>query len=131
MDARRRLSLILWMVALHSLAAGLGLILTDPAGLQRFGYALAGERFFPIQGGVFHLVMIVAYVAAALDPTGRRDLVLLSIAAKCIALVFLVSYYFFVSPIVVVLASGIIDGALGLVILLALRALPDLERFAR
>jgi hypothetical protein len=131
MDGGRRLSLVLWVVALHSLAAGLGLILTGPAGLQRFGYALAGEPFFAVQGGVFHLVLVLAYVVAALNPAAHRDLVLLAIAAKAIALLFLVSYYLFVSAIVVVLVSGLVDGAFGLAILLAFRDLPDDRRSGR
>lgn len=122
MDARRRLTLIFWAVCLHSLAAGLGLILSGPAGLQRYGFALAGEPFFPVQGGVFHLVMALAYAMAARNPEEGRGLILLSISAKFTALLFLLTYYLFVDTISVVALSGVADGAMGVVMLLAYRS---------
>ena len=122
MDARRRLALILWAVCLHSVAAGLGLILSGPVGLQRYGFAFAGEPFFPVQGGVFHLVMALAYAMAARDPDRGRGLILLSISAKFIALLFLLSYYLLVDAIAVVALSGVADGIMGVVMLLAYRS---------
>ena len=119
MNPRRRLSLLLWAVSLHSLGVGLGLILTTPEAMQNYGFGFCGERFFPVQGGVFHIVMALAYALAARDPGRHFSLVVLTICAKSMALVFLLSYFFFVARIQTVLFSGIADGLMGLVVFLA------------
>lgn len=54
-----QLQALLWLVALHSLAVGVGLLLQPADLLARAGYAPVGEPYFPSQGGVFHVVMAV------------------------------------------------------------------------
>ena len=118
---RQRLSLILWLVAAHSFFVGLGLIFLPDAVLSFFGFA-SGERFFRAQAGVFHFVMVVVYAMAAVRCVSSPDSTYLAIAAKLIAMVFLISYYFFAAPIWMVLLSGLADGALGAVIAWAFSA---------
>ena len=80
--------------------------------LERFGFGTVSQRFFPVQGGVFHLVMVMFYVTAARAPERHRDLVRLAVATKTLAFVFLASYFFAVERIVTVLLSGVADGAM-------------------
>ncbi len=122
MDPFRRLSLILWAVALHSAAIGLSLILTTPERMQDYGFNPVRESFFPIQGGVFHIVMAFAYSLAAWRPSRYEGLVLFSIAAKFTALVFLLLYFFLVRQLGAILLSGAIDGLMALAILAAYRS---------
>jgi hypothetical protein len=119
---RQRLSLILWLVAMHSLFVGFGLILIPEDILSVFGFTAGGERFFRVQAGVFHFVMVVVYVMAAVRCASNPDSTYLAIAAKFIAMVFLLAYFFFAAPIWLVLFSGLGDGAFGVLIAWALYA---------
>jgi len=118
---QKHLVLILWLVAIHSFAVGCGLMFSPPSLLQFFGFGHYGEKFFPVQGGVFHIVMSVAYVLAAVGLQRYNGLLQLSILAKIMATIFLLSYYFFINPIWTVLASGIGDGLMGIVLFWAYR----------
>jgi amino acid permease len=120
-SAVRWLSILLSLVALHSAVVGLVLIVAPPSMMEAFGYAAIAEPFFKTQGGVFHIVMAVAYALAALDPKGRRTMVAFTIAAKMIATVFLVVYYAVVSAIPVILASAAGDFLMGVLLLLLFR----------
>jgi hypothetical protein len=115
------LKIFLLLVALHSFCVGLGLILIPLEYYSVFGYENYQGNFFKVQAGVFHFVMCGAYVPAALYKTGRRTLVGFSIFAKFSATVFLLSYAVFVDMIWMVLASGIFDFVLGLILLWFLR----------
>ncbi len=119
---RSRLSLILWLVALHSACVGVGLLLFPDAAFERFGYQPISERFFAAQGGVFHLIMAVVYALAGARVDRYEILILVSIGAKFSATVFLLVYYFFFAAIWMVLLSGIGDALMGLVILAVLAA---------
>ena len=88
-----RLSVLLWLVALHSLVVGLGLVLVPPETMQLFGYGPYQERFFSVQAGVFHFVLVVAYALAAARPRRFPGLLLLSVAAKFMATAFLALYF--------------------------------------
>lgn len=113
---RRRLSLILWLVAVHSFCVGLGLLFLPDALFSVFGFTPGGERFFRAQAGVFHFVMVVIYVMAALRFVSSPDFTYIAIAAKLIAMVFLICYFLFAAPIWMVLLSGFVDGAFGVLI---------------
>ncbi len=119
---RSRLTLILWLVAIHSFLVGVGLILRPATLMQLFAFSPCSERFFPVQGGVFHIVMVVAYIIAATDVDRYHYLVVYSVIVKAIAAVFLLTYFLAVDNIPLVLASGAGDGAMGVVIYLALRS---------
>jgi hypothetical protein len=89
-DADRADRLEAWLVvlvALHSIAVGLILLLA-PAFTLRFGgwdAAAGGTLFFVRQGGAFHLAIATGYL---LEWTRRRSVTLLC-ATKALATVFL------------------------------------------
>jgi hypothetical protein len=120
-DRQKRLGLILYLVSIHSLAVGLGLILLPLSLMPHFGFQVAVEKFFPVQGGVFHIVMSLAYAMAGYRTLRQEDLIVLSIAAKFTATVFLVAYGLFVHPIWMVWLSALGDAIMGSVILWAWR----------
>ena len=115
-DPTCRLRVFLWLVALHSLGVGVMLIALPPSVMASFGYATVTERFFQVQGGVFHFVMVVAYVMAARDLRGGDPLGVFASTVKFMATVFLVVYWLAVDPILVVLLSGLGDGAMAVLL---------------
>jgi hypothetical protein len=98
---------------------GVGLIAIPPELLTSFGFNLVREPFFPIQGGVFHIVMSVAYAMAAWDPPRNDRLIVMAIIAKLMALSFLVAYYLIGEQIITILLSGIGDGLMAAILLWA------------
>jgi len=114
------LSAILWLVALHSIAMGLALIAQPTLLMKLSGFSSECERFFPAQGGVFHILMAVAYVMGATDIEKYHYLIVFSIIVKALATLFLIIYCFAVEFKWIVLLSGIGDGVMGLIIFLAL-----------
>ena len=117
LDRQKRLELILYLVSLHSLVVGLGLILPPLSLMPHFGFQVAVEKFFPVQGGVFHIVMSFAYAMAGYHKLRQEGLIVLSIIAKYIATVFLIVYGVFVQPIWMVWLSALGDAFMGSVIL--------------
>lgn len=115
------LSLFLLLVALHSFLVGVGLIVFPPALMEFFGYGVCTERFFPSQGGVFHIAMAVGYAMAAYNLKRYECLIIFSIIVKFMATVFLFVYFFLVSSIWLVILSGISDFLMGLIILILYR----------
>jgi len=104
-----------WMglVAAHSFCIGLGLIFLPAGEITRLGFTGCTERFFPFQGGVFHLLMSAAYWLAGTAPERFAGLVRFSILVKFTAFVLLLVYYFAVDQILMVLLSALVDGVLG------------------
>ena len=94
-------------------------MLLSASNFTFFGFQPYTERFFPVQGGVFHIVMAVAYALAARSHGQNNALISFIVAAKLMATVFLLSYFVFVDPIWMLLLSASGDGALGLAILIA------------
>jgi hypothetical protein len=113
----RRLRLILGLVAAHSTAVGIGLLIAHPTILRALGFQAVGEPFFPSQGGIFHIVMAVAYTLPALHPARFEPFILLAVIAKTMATLFLIGYWLLVDPIWSVLLSGIGDLLMGALIL--------------
>ena len=111
------LRIFLWLLALHSLTVAMFLIFLNEEGIRYFGFT-GGNLFFQVQGGVFHIVMCVAYILAATDPGSARKLIIFIVTAKTIALVYLLMYYFFIDHIMMVLLSGLGDGMMALIIFL-------------
>ena len=115
-DPGRRLRLLLSLVAVHSAVVGLGLI-WQPAGLfARLGYTPVGEPFFPVQGGVFHIVMAIGYLLASRDLVGNRCLTAFAIVVKAAATLFLLTYWLVANRLTVVLLSGIGDGVMAVLL---------------
>ena len=121
-NARTCLTLLLWFAAIHSFLVGLGLVLLPASAMSFFGLIPYVERFFPVQGGVFHIVMSVAYTLAAIRTDRFLQLIVFAIVAKLMAAVFLFTYYIAIDGIWVILLSGAGDGLMGLALLLAFRA---------
>jgi hypothetical protein len=107
---------VLILIALHSIGFGICLILFPCSVLQYFGFEIS-QKFFATQGGVFHLIISYAYLRAAFKPEHSEEMVSLACLAKFAATLFLISYYFFGTPILMVLISGFLDFLMGLAIL--------------
>ena len=120
-NSSKLISIFLWLVALHSFAVGVGLIVLPLPLLKFFGYGVCAERFFPSQGGVFHIAMAVGYAMAAYNLKRYECLIIFSIVVKFMATVFLFTYFIFVSSIWLVILSGISDFLMGLIILILYR----------
>ncbi len=121
------LKIYLILVAIHSFCVGFGLILIPLEFFDLFGFFEYSGIFFKIQAGVFHIVMCGAYVSAARDPVGNSVMIRFSIFAKMIATVFLISYAVFIDMAWIVLASGIFDFVMGLVLIWFLKGLKDIR----
>jgi hypothetical protein len=87
--------------------------------MPKFGLAHYIEGFFPVQGGVFHIVMGIAYIMAGIGIEKFRGLVTLTILAKFMATVFLLTYFIAIKQAWVILASGIGDFLMGVLVLWA------------
>lgn len=116
-SGREKLLLVfLYLIAIHSFVVGVVLIVLPPSDLAFFGFEII-EKFFSTQGGVFHIVMSIAYVLAAIH-LGRSELLIyFSIAAKCTATVFLFAYFFLKNQIWMILFSGVGDFIMAIVLL--------------
>ena len=124
----RYLRIFLWLVAIHSFCVGLGLMLIPLEYYDIFGFGNYHGNFFKIQAGVFHLVMVLAYLFAAMDPVKHRVMIIFSILAKFTATIFLLGYSFFGDMIWMVLVSGIADFLMGLILLFFYLKLNSLEQ---
>ncbi|HET55512.1 MAG TPA: hypothetical protein ENN33_09890 [Ignavibacteria bacterium] len=120
-NSTKLLSIFLWFVAIHSFVVGVGLIVLPLPLLKFFGYGVCAERFFPSQGGVFHIAMAVGYAMGAYNLKSYECLIIFSIIVKFMATVFLFTYFFLVSSIWLVLLSGISDFLMGLIVLILYR----------
>ena len=107
---------ILWLVAIHSIGFGISLIVLPISVIEFFGFKLA-EKFFAVQGGVFHIVVSLVYIMAALDLRKACRMIIISCTAKFMATLFLISYFLFVRPIFMIAFSGIVDFLMGIAIL--------------
>jgi hypothetical protein len=117
---QRILSVFLLLVAIHSVIVGICLIASPIPFIEMLGFPMK-EKFYAVQGGVFHLVVSVAYLMAAKDIMAGKNLVIYSFIAKFMATIFLFTYYLFVNPILLVLLSGIGDLVMGIVIYILYR----------
>ena len=93
---------------------GLALIAQPTLLMKLSGFSPDCERFFPAQGGVFHILMAVAYVMGATDIEKYHYLIVFSIIVKAVATLFLMIYCFAVEFKWIVLLSGIGDGSHGI-----------------
>ena len=115
------LSMVLWLVTIHSITLGMALI-TQPAFLLEWsGFRSDCGPFFPAQGGVFHLLMAIAYSLGAADSKKYYLLIIFSVIVKAIATLFLFVYCFFIEFKWAILYFGVVDGIMGMTIFIALR----------
>jgi hypothetical protein len=98
------------LVALHSYAVGIGLLLLPHFTLPFGGFPVPGHWFFVHQGGVFHLVVATGYL---LEWRLHRSLHLM-LVAKAFAAVFLgLSWLLLADPAWLIGVSALQDGAMG------------------
>jgi len=114
------LSTVLWLIAVHSIAIGLALIIQPAILMEWSGFNSEYERFFPAQGGVFHLLMAVAYLMGAMNSKKYHYLIIFSIIVKAVATTFLLVYCITVEFKWTILFFGLGDGVMGVMILIAL-----------
>lgn len=117
-NIRKLTSIFLWLITIHSFFVGILLIILPSHLISVFGFNEVENNFFQIQGGVFHMVVCFAYVAAALNPVQNFQMIQFAIFAKIFAFIFLFSYFLFVQSINSVLLSGIGDLLMGIILLL-------------
>lgn len=118
-NPQKRLSILLCLVGVHSILVGFGLIFLPASIMPKFGLASYIEGFFPVQGGVFHIVMGVAYILAGIGKEKFKGLIMLTIFAKFMATAFLMTYFIAIKQAWVILASGIGDFLMGILVLFA------------
>jgi hypothetical protein len=111
---------VVWLIALHSYAVGIGLVFFTSWGLRLGGWEGASPLFFPRQAGAFHLVVATGYLMEYLRQRG----VSLLLVTKAIAFVFLTAATALGDEPWVVPVSGALDGLMGLTVLV-------LHRWAR
>lgn len=109
--------IFLYLVALHSFVVAIALMFSPSWLMEYFGYSSIGEPFFKVQAGVFHIVMVAAYLFAASEIPQNRVMLVFTVTIKFIATAFLVIYYMLVDSILVILLSGIGDFIMGLILL--------------
>lgn len=109
---------LLYLIAVHSFCVGIALIVLPFGMLSWFGFTVDPYRFFSTQGGVFHVVMSVAYILAARHPLGEKNLVLFIIIAKWMAFFFLSAYFLFSEMVPVIALSAVGDGLMGLLVMM-------------
>ena len=113
------LSTVLYLVALHSFLTGLALVVQPAWSLKLVGFSPICERFFPTQGGVFHILMAVAYVMGAVNAKKYHYVIVFAIIVKSAATLFLLTYCFVVEFKWIILLFGIGDGLMGLMMFLS------------
>ena len=114
----RLFKLALQLITIHSLMVGIALIVLPFSMLSWFGFTIDPYRFFSTQGGVFHIVMSVAYFQASRELLQAKSLLIFIITAKWIAFLFLSLYFIFAEMVPVIALSAIGDGFMGLIVLL-------------
>jgi len=116
-SASRILKIYLVLVALHSFCVGLGLIFLPASQMANMGFIIS-QNFFRDQGGVFHIIMSIAYILPVIDVKKYYPFIFFTIIVKFIATIFLFIYYLFIDPILMVLISGVFDFLIGFVLLI-------------
>lgn len=109
---------LLYLIALHSFCVGIALIVLPFGILSWFGLTIDPYRFFSTQGGVFHVVMSIAYILAAWRPLEEKTLIIFIILAKWIAFFFLGFYFLFSEMVPAIALSAIGDGFMGLLVMM-------------
>lgn len=110
-------SLFLKLIAFHSLIVGIGLIFFSNRVFYLLGFTENVERFFPAQGGTFHIIMAVCYYFAGKDSYKKSQLIHLTIFVKICASIFLIIYYIFINAVFLVLLSFATDFTVALIVI--------------
>jgi len=127
LNLRKTLSLILWLIFLHSFLVGIGLLILPGSLIKELGFNIYPDNFFRYQGGVFHLVMSFAYAMGAYNTEKYFGLIILTLFAKLGASIFLFLYYFVIDKILIVFLSGAGDFIMGIAVLYLVYRIRNLE----
>ena len=130
-EKNKILSLLLYLTGIHSFIVGLGLIFLPLSIFEFLGFHHEVERFFPAQGGVFHLLMAVCYSSAAHNLLKNEQLVIFSVIVKSGATIFLLIYFIFIDPVALVFLSCVSDFTLGLLIYIFYNRLKKIGFFSQ
>jgi hypothetical protein len=98
------------LIALHSVAVGVGLLFLTEFGAQIGGFGTVSPLFFPRQAGAFHFVAASAYLIEYFQYRG----ILILLTTKSIAVVFLGVMTALGGMPWIVPFSGVADGLMGL-----------------
>ena len=109
LEKKYHLPFLLSLISIHSFLVGVGLILFPGKLMEYIGFQFVHEKFFQVQGGVFHIVLSICYILPVISYHNFKSLVIFSIIAKISATVFLFIYFLFFDPILCVLLSGFGD----------------------
>jgi hypothetical protein len=120
--SRSLIGLVLIAAAVHSMCTGAGLILHPEALLTWGGWNTVSEPFFPVQGGVFHILMAGLYFYARSSHAAMDILLPYIIVVKAAATFFLFLYSAAIECIWMVAASGVLDGLFAVVLFVLWRA---------
>lgn len=116
--AERFLKLFMCLVALHSCAVGIGLIILPSSAFEFLGFEPTFDRFFSTQGGVFHIAMAVGYAIPCFNLNRFKSLITFSIIVKFIAAIFLLLYFTLVKTQLLIILSAVSDLLIGATLLL-------------
>jgi len=117
MSYKKLLVITLWLIAGHSIGVGFGMVVFPTNWIAFFDIVPSEHRFFITQGGVFHIIMAIAYGTAAYNITESNQLITFSIIVKFCAASFLFLYFIFINQFGIVFISGIGDFCMGLVLM--------------
>ena len=109
-------SIFLKLIFVHSFIIGILLISLPSNTMVLFGFQPDCERFFRMQGGVFHIIISVFYLITSFDVKKHRYNLIFIIFIKISAFLFLIIYYAFILSGVTVLLSGLADLTMGLLL---------------
>jgi len=101
---------LVWLIALHTFAIGLALLLVPEWALRLGGWKEIPSLFFPRQAGIFHFVLGFGY----LRELRCRGSVSLLVLAKGAAFLFLIGSALVWTPPWFVPFAGVTDGMMGL-----------------
>ncbi len=111
LNPRRIETIIVFLIALHSVLLGLAMTFHPIHLLKLFGWNYQGPMFFPTQTGVL-LVLFGILFAAILF---HRTLTWFIVVVKTAAVVFLLSQHFILGPDApdTILIAALLDGLMG------------------
>ena len=109
MRARQVKTLVVGIVAAHSMILGAAMLYWPRQTMNLFGWGYDGPTFFPSQSGVFLLLLGMAYAIGA----KRREFARFLVASKAVAVAFLVSQYIQGNAPDVAILAAIADGLMG------------------
>jgi hypothetical protein len=116
-EKKYHLPFVLSLISIHSFLVGIGLILFPGELMEYIGFQFVHEKFFQVQGGVFHILLSIGYILPVISYNNFKSLVIFSIIAKISATVFLFIYFLFFDSILCVLLSGLGDCTMAVLLL--------------